>query len=71
MNSGGDAYCNNLTIESGAHLTIPVAHTMTVMGELVNDANADGLLLLADETGNASLIHNSTGAEATVGFLSE
>ncbi|MCD4696638.1 MAG: hypothetical protein K8S16_10410, partial [Bacteroidales bacterium] len=38
--SGAGAECNDLTIESGAHLYVPANNTLTVNGTLINNAGA-------------------------------
>jgi hypothetical protein len=56
------AVCNNLTIESGAVLTIPAGKALTVNGAFTNNAGITGLLI----NSGGSLIQNSTAVAATV-----
>ncbi len=61
------ASCNNLSVESGASLTIPVNKALTVHGDLSNAASASGLVIKSNDNGNGSLIVNgSTTGNATV-----
>lgn len=60
------AVCNNLTINSGAVLTLIPGATLTVTGTIINSAGTSGLVLESDAAGTASLIHNSTNVPATV-----
>jgi len=61
------AVCNNMTINSGAIVTIAVDGELTVQGEITNNAGNAGLVIESDATGTGSLIHNSTlGVDATV-----
>jgi len=48
--------CNNLTIASGATLTLPVGKALTVNGDLTNNAGISGLTIQSDNTGTGSLI---------------
>ncbi len=66
-NYGAGAECDDLTIESGAHLYIPSNNTLTVNGTLTNNAGTSGLIIKStanDATG--SLIHATPGVNATV-----
>ena len=66
-NSGAGAECNNLMIESGAHLYVPSNNILTVNGTLTNNTGVSGLVIKStanDETG--SLIHTTNGVDATV-----
>ncbi|MCD4791455.1 MAG: hypothetical protein K8R37_15780, partial [Bacteroidales bacterium] len=65
-NIGGGAECNDLTIETGAHLYIPSNNTLTVYGTLTNNAGVTGLIIKSDNTGSGSLIHTTNGINATV-----
>lgn len=58
--------CNDLTIKSGAYLSIPAGQNLTVNGELLNEAGSSGFVLEADISGHASLIHNTNSVSATV-----
>lgn len=59
------AYCNNLTIESGSALTIMAGRIMVVSGTLANNSGSAGLILQSDNTGTASIIHNTNNVPAT------
>jgi hypothetical protein len=61
------ATCDDLTIESGAVLTIDVDGFLTVSGILTNSAGITGLVINSDATRTGSLIHNTAGVNATVG----
>jgi endonuclease I len=57
------AVCKDLTINSGANVTIATNGQMTVSGDLINYAGTGGLLIKSDQTGDGSLIcHNSPSA---------
>jgi hypothetical protein len=72
---------NELTIESGALLTVNSARRLTInnggvltieplgrltnSGTLVNNAGTGGILILSDATGSGSLIQASSGIQAT------
>ena len=59
--------CNNLTIQSGAVLTISAGKALTVNGNLVNATGTTGLVVKSDASGTGSLkILGSTSASATV-----
>ena len=58
--------CNDLTIQSGAVVTIDAGKALTVNGNLTNDAGITGLVIKADATGSGSLISNSASVDATV-----
>jgi len=64
--SGDAAVCNNLTIASGATLTIGPGMGLTVNGTLTNNAGTGGLVVNSDATGTGSLKHSISGVEATV-----
>lgn len=68
INQGANnpAECNNLTIESGAILTINYGKSLTVNGTLTNNAGTSGLILKSDATGTASLLHNTANVDATI-----
>ncbi len=57
------AACNNLSILSGAMLTIAPGKALTVNGTL---ANAGDMVLQSYASGTGSLIHHSSGVTATV-----
>ena len=63
------ALCNNLTIESGAVLTIPAGKALTVNGTLTNNAGIAGLVVQsasAASDGTGSLINGTAGVLGTV-----
>lgn len=60
LNSGGGAVCNDLTIESGAHLYVPSGKWLTVNGTITNNAGLDGLVLKSEDTGAAGSLINTT-----------
>jgi hypothetical protein len=57
-----DATLNNLTIQSGALLTIAPQASLTVNGNLINGGPATGFQI----DGEASLIHQTPGVAATI-----
>ncbi|MFZ4400699.1 MAG: T9SS type A sorting domain-containing protein [Bacteroidales bacterium] len=56
----------SLTINSGKSLVINSNKNMTVNGTLTNNAGTTGLIISADGSGNASLIHSTAGVNASV-----
>lgn len=60
------ADCKNLNIQSNAHLFVPSNTDLTVYATLQNSAGTSGLVLMADATGSASLINNTTGVDASI-----
>ncbi|MCF6185776.1 MAG: hypothetical protein L3J56_14350, partial [Bacteroidales bacterium] len=65
--TGSVAVCNNITIESGASVTIDPNGYMTVAGAITNNAGNTGLVINSDDTGTGSLIQNTSGGvDATV-----
>jgi len=58
--------CNNLTIASGASVTIPVDKALTVSGILTNSAGNTGLVIKSTATGQGSLIHSTASVNGTV-----
>ncbi|MEI6684174.1 MAG: hypothetical protein WCO44_16210 [Bacteroidota bacterium] len=63
---GTPAICNDLTIQSGAILTIAAGKALTVGRTLTNNAGNSGLALNSDATGTGSLIFNTSGVAGTV-----
>ncbi|MFH1119993.1 MAG: T9SS type A sorting domain-containing protein [Bacteroidota bacterium] len=63
---GSPAICNNLTIESGAVLSISAGKALTVNGILTNNSGSNGIVLHSDASGTGSLIHQSNDVVATV-----
>ena len=61
-----NAVSNNLTVNSGAVLTIDAAKALTVNGTLTNSAGNNGLILKSDGTGTSSLVHTTASVPATV-----
>jgi M6 family metalloprotease-like protein len=59
------AYCNNLTIQSGAALTINPGYSLTVSGTLTNAAGTSGLLVKSDAVLTGSIIHYNADVDAT------
>jgi hypothetical protein len=66
MTVSSPALCNNLTIETGAVLTIDPGKALTVNGTLTNSAGNSGLVILSNENGTGSLIQGSSQVGATV-----
>jgi hypothetical protein len=60
------AFCNDITIEAGAVLTITAGNKLTVGGIISNNAGAEGIILKSGSEGSASLIHNNNNVPATV-----
>ncbi len=61
-----DQVLKGLIINSTGALTVDAGKHLTMDGNLTNSAGTLGLVLKADASGMASLIHNNTGVEATV-----
>jgi len=62
----GAATCNSLYIASSAKVEIASSGSLTVIGAINNNADTTGLVLKADVSGYASLLHNTNGVDATV-----
>ncbi|MFZ4414058.1 MAG: T9SS type A sorting domain-containing protein, partial [Bacteroidales bacterium] len=60
------AVCLDLTINSGAVLTVDPAKALSVGGTITNNSGTTALVLKSDATGTASLIHNTAAVSATV-----
>jgi len=60
------AVCENLTIQSGASLTINPTKALTINGTLTNSAGSDALLIKSDASGTGSLIHKTPNVPAKV-----
>jgi hypothetical protein len=56
----------NLTIDSAKSVYVFPNMYLSVNGSLTNNAGISGLIISADGTGSASLIHSSAGVNATV-----
>lgn len=54
-----DATCRNLTIQNGAKLTINPGMGLHVTASIINPGLEAGLLILSDNTGTGSLLHNN------------
>ncbi|MFH1119214.1 MAG: GEVED domain-containing protein [Bacteroidota bacterium] len=61
-----DVTCKDLTIMSGASLTINPGKALTVSSLLTNNAGTSGLVVKSDATGTGSLIHSNNGVQATL-----
>lgn len=61
-----DVTCRNLSIQSGASLTIDPGKALTVSGALANNSGTSGLIIKSDATGTGSLIHFTPGVNATM-----
>jgi PKD repeat protein len=55
----------NLSIQSGASLTIAPNSTLTVSQTITNNAGTSGLVIASTAAGTGSLIHNTAGVAAT------
>jgi len=60
------AQCNKLTIEPGATVTIDPGKALTVIGNLINQAGNNGIVLESNASGTGSLIHNTSFVNATI-----
>lgn len=60
------AVCNNLTINSGASVTVAAGKALTVNGTLTNNAGNTGLVMKSDATGTGSLLHNTAAVAGTI-----
>jgi len=60
------AVCNNLTINTGAVVTIDAGKALTISGVTTNNAGPSGLVLKSDATGTASLLHTTAAVNASV-----
>ena len=58
--------CKNITVYSGAKLTIDAGKVLTVTGTLTNNSGNDGLVIASDATGSGSLMHTSAAVPAKV-----
>ncbi len=64
--SSSPAQCNDLTINSGAILTIAPDKGLTVNGLLNNQNGNGGLIIQSDINGTGKLINNTDGVPATI-----
>ena len=61
------AECHDLTIASGASITIPAGKALTVYGNITNNAGISGIIVESSGTGDGSLIiKEGTTTDATV-----
>lgn len=60
-----DAEVRNITIESGASLTISAEKSLTVNGVMENNAGAENLIIQSTVEGTGSLICTTTGIQGT------
>ncbi len=60
-----DIECADLTINTGAVVSVDPGNVLTVTGTLTNSAGTGGLLFQSDATGTGMLMNNSTGVQAT------
>ncbi|MFZ4399513.1 MAG: T9SS type A sorting domain-containing protein [Bacteroidales bacterium] len=60
------AICMNLTINSGAVLTIDAGKALTVGGTITNYSGTTGLILKSGINGSGSLLHSTNSINATV-----
>lgn len=58
--------CKDLTISSGASLVINPGAAFTISGNLTNQAGTSGLVIKSDAGGTGSLIHSTSGVQATI-----
>jgi hypothetical protein len=54
-----------LQINTGKKLEIEANNKLTVVGNIINNGGNDGLTLISNAAGSASLIHNTNGVAAT------
>ncbi len=55
-----------LQINAGKKMEVTANNKLTVTGNIVNNGGNDGLTLISNSTGSASLLHNTNGVAATV-----
>lgn len=60
------AACNNMTIQSGAVVTVTANNALTVNGTLTNYNGINGLIIESTSTGTGSLIHNTDNTAMTI-----
>lgn len=63
------AQCNNMTINSGAVLTIETNGRLTISGSVTNNAGASGFVIKSDQNGDASVIVNNAFAATVQRFM--
>lgn len=61
-----DYEVTDMTINSGAVVSIAAGNILTVSGSLTNNAGSTGLVLASSATETGMLMNNSTGVQATV-----
>jgi len=62
---GSPAVCHNLTISSGATMTIAPGKALTVNGALTNTSTS-GIVIQSDASGTGSLVHPTANVPATM-----
>ncbi|MBK6285292.1 MAG: hypothetical protein IPF54_23940 [Draconibacterium sp.] len=55
-----------LQINAGKKMEIAANNQLTVVGSIINNGGNDGITLISNSTGSASLIHNSNNVAATM-----
>ncbi|MFZ4522509.1 MAG: GEVED domain-containing protein [Bacteroidales bacterium] len=60
-----DVTCKNLSIQSGASVTVNPGKALTVNGALNNYGDISGLVIKSDITGTGSIIHSTTNVNST------
>jgi len=55
-----------LTIGSGSSVVVGTDQNLTIEGTVTNNSGMDGLIIKSDETSTGTLIHNTTGINATI-----
>lgn len=58
--------CIDITLKAGASVQINPLASLSVSGTLTNASGEVGILIKSDATGTGSLIHNTSGIDATV-----
>ena len=62
----GRASCNNMTIESGAVVTVEPDHFLVTGSQITNNTGVGGLIVESDATGDGMLLLGSGTTQATV-----
>ncbi|MEZ5082640.1 MAG: T9SS type A sorting domain-containing protein [Bacteroidales bacterium] len=65
-NSAMGAECKDLVVQPGARIFVPTNNTLSVNGNIINNAGVNGLVIKSDNTGMGSLLHSNPGVNATV-----
>jgi hypothetical protein len=66
MSASNPAVCMDLTINTGAVLTVDADKALSIGGTITNNSGTTGLILKSDAIGTGSLIQSTTGVSATV-----